>query len=84
MTGAGETSIKRFTVYRRADISATHDENQRNHPDLPQFEGIVFTDGTCVIRWLTFKRSTSIFNTIDDMITIHGHPEYDTELVFHD
>jgi len=84
MRVSGDTQVKRFTVYRRGDISATHDENQRNAPDVPQFEGVVFTDGSCVIRWLTAKRSTAVWNSLDDMLAIHGHPEYDTELVFHD
>lgn len=65
--------MKLFTVYRRGDLSASHDENQRNAPDEPQFQGVVFDDDTCVIRWLTAKGSTSVFKTFEDMWAIHGH-----------
>lgn len=71
-------------MYRRGDLSATHDANQANPPDMPQFEGVVFTDGTCAVRWLTAMRSTSVWATFNDMWAIHGHPEYQSELVWHD
>lgn len=79
------TDIRRFTAYRR-NISerGTHTEAQRNPDDQPQFEGVVFTDGTCVLRWRTAMRSTSVFVSLQEMLQIHGHPEYGTELVFHD
>jgi hypothetical protein len=67
-------------MYRTKDISATHDVNQVNPPDQPQFEGIVFTDGTCVIRWLTGKQSTAVWASLEDMLAIHGHPEYGSVL----
>jgi len=67
-------------MYRKADLSKTHNENQVNPPDEPQFEGCVFEDGITVIRWLTGKRSTAIWNNFDDMMEIHGHPEYDSVL----
>lgn len=76
--------MKRFVMYRKADISKTHDTNQANPPNEPQFEGIVFTDGTVAIRWCTAKRSTSVWNSLDDALAIHGHPEYDSELVWLD
>lgn len=78
-----ETKMNRFTVYRPVIPEDTHDEFQANDPDEPQFEGIVFSDGTCVIRWLTVI-STSVFESFDAMLIIHGHPEYDTRVVFHD
>ena len=76
--------IKRFVMYRRGDISDTHDENQMNLPNEPQFEGVVFTDGTCVIRWLTKMASTSIWKNFETMMAIHGHPEYESELIWID
>jgi hypothetical protein len=77
-------NFARFTVFRKADISATHDANQANPADKPQLEGVQFSDGTVVVRWLTAKHSTSIWDSIDTFLAIHGHPEYDTELVWHD
>lgn len=76
--------MRRFQMYRKGDISATHDANQRNPSDQVQFEGVVFTDGRCAIRWLTAKGSTSTWDTFDDMMSVHGHPEYGSELVWLD
>ena len=76
--------MKTFTMYRR-NISQrdTHNELQRNADDEPQFEGVIFTDGTCAIRWLTARGSTSFWNSFEDMMDIHGHPEYGSEIVWH-
>jgi hypothetical protein len=71
-------------MYRRNVPDATHNENQRNAADQPQFEGVIFSDGRCAIRWLTAKPSTSCWDSLDDMLAIHGHPEYGSELVWHD
>ena len=73
-----------FTMYRRGDLSATHDANQANAADEPQFEGVVFSDGSVAVRWLTARRSTSVWASIEDMLAIHGHPEYESELVWTD
>lgn len=72
--------MRRFQVYRRKDISDSHDENQRVEPDKVQFEGIVFTDGTVAVRWRTAKGSTSLWANYDDLMAVHGHPEYGTEV----
>lgn len=76
--------MQRFTMYRKAVPTDTHDENQRNAPEEPQFEGVVFTDGRVAVRWMTAKRSTSCWDSISDMLAIHGHPEYGSVLVWHD
>jgi hypothetical protein len=76
--------MHRFTMYRRNVPSTTHDENQRNAPDEPQFEGVVFSDGRVAIRWLTAKRSCSFWDSLADMLAIHGHPEYGSEMTWHD
>jgi hypothetical protein len=76
--------MKTFTVYRRLDISATHSADQANPPDQPQFEGVVFSDGTVAIKWLTAVRSCAVFQSLTDLQKIHGHPEYGSEWVWHD
>jgi len=77
--------IRRFTCYR-ANISQrdTHNEWQKNPDDEPQFEGVVWSDGTCSIRWRTVCRSTSIWHSLEDMLRVHGHPEYGTYFIWHD
>lgn len=78
-------TIRRFTAYRK-NISqmGTHNHHQMNPDDQPQFEGVIWSDGTVTLRWLTECRSTSIWNSIEECLNIHGHPEYGTEIIWHD
>jgi hypothetical protein len=76
--------MMRFTMYRRNVPDSTHDANQKNAPADPQFEGVLFSDGRVAIRWLTAKRSTSIWDCLADALAIHGHSEYGSELIWHD
>ena len=73
--------MRAFVMYRH-DIPDTHDLNQANGPDDVQFEGVEFTDGTVVVRWRTAVASTSVWENMESLIAIHGHPEYDSELVW--
>jgi hypothetical protein len=36
-------------------------------------EGVVFTDGTAVIRWMSPTPSTIIFGSVDHVTKVHGH-----------
>lgn len=36
-------------------------------------EGVQFTDGTVVIRWITETATTAIFDSIEDLRKVHGH-----------
>ncbi len=74
--------MRLFVMYRRNVPTDTHDENQRNAPDEIQFEGVQFTDGSVAVRWRTAIHSTSIWASMDDLLKIHGHPEYGSELVW--
>lgn len=65
--------MRRFQVFRRGDLSATHNSDQVNAATDVQFSGVVFEDGTCVIRWHTAKRSTSVWATFEDAMGVHGH-----------
>jgi hypothetical protein len=78
--------MRRFVMYRMGDISDTHNNLQVNPSDQPQFEGVVFTDGTCAVRWLTACKSTSVWNSFADLMNVHGHPEarYGSKLVWLD
>lgn len=76
--------MKRFVCYRENVPTDTHDENQRNAPEEPQFEGVEFSDGWVAIRWLTLKRSVSVWESFEDMYDIHGHPEYGTKIIWLD
>ena len=78
--------MKRFTVFR-PDIN--HDDPRfpgraYNPNDAPQYEGVIFHDGSVAIRWMTEHRSTSVWSNLNDMLMIHGHPEYGTVIEWHD
>lgn len=36
-------------------------------------EGVQFSDGTCVLHWLTEHTSTGLYSSIADVQHIHGH-----------
>jgi hypothetical protein len=36
-------------------------------------EGVVFEDGMVVLRWKTPRKSTAIYDSIDDLLAVHGH-----------
>ena len=77
--------IIRFTAYRRdMDSRETHNEQQKNPESEPQYEGVVFSDGTCALRWLTPLKSHSVWDSFMSAMGVHGHPEYGTEIVWHD
>ena len=80
-----DTQILRFTAFRRnLEERGTHSDAQRNPNDMPQYEGVVMTTGRCIIQWLTASKSVGIFDSLQDMLQIHGHPEYGTDIVWHD
>lgn len=76
--------MNRFTAYRPLIADFDHSKAQANPPEEAQYEGIVFSDGTCVLRWLTAVGSTSVWDSFEAAMLIHGHPEYGTRIVWHD
>ena len=36
-------------------------------------EGVRFSDGTAALRWLTERRSTAVYRSMEDLRSIHGH-----------
>lgn len=44
-------------------------------------EGVQFSDGTCVVHWLTRTASVAIYPNIDDLIEVHGH-DGNTEIIW--
>jgi hypothetical protein len=78
-------TIQRFTAYRlNLAERGTHTAEQANADDQPQYEGVIWSDGTVTLRWLTAMSSTSVWAKLSDMLAIHGHPEYGTEIIWHD
>ena len=36
-------------------------------------EGVEFSDGRVAMRWMTATSSTAVYDSMDDIETIHGH-----------
>jgi hypothetical protein len=70
--------MRRFEVYRPNPPAAYLENGHANPPEEVQFEGVVFTDGTVAVRWLTEFRSHSLWDSLTDLEQVHGHPEYGT------
>ena len=76
--------MNRFVAYRTLDISDTHLPHQVNPPDEIQYEGVVFDNGKCVLNWRTAVSSISVWDSFEDAMRVHGHPEYGTKIFFLD
>jgi hypothetical protein len=76
--------MKVFTGWRREPPQEYIDEGITNGPDKPDYEGVVFSDGTVVLNWLTLAHSVAVFPTLDMFMRIHGHPEYGTRIEWHE
>lgn len=46
-------------------------------------EGVQFSDGRCVIHWLTAISSITFYNSIEDVDFIHGH-KGKTKIIFYE
>jgi len=36
-------------------------------------QGVIFDNGKCALTWLTEYRSVSAYDSIDDVVAVHGH-----------
>jgi len=76
--------MRRFECYRPDPPEGYREQGVANAPDQVQFEGVEFSDGTVVLRWMTDFRSHSVWASMADMLKVHGHPEYGTEIRYLD
>jgi hypothetical protein len=76
--------MKRFTAWREQPPEGYREQGAANPPDQAQFEGVVSSDGRVAVFWLTEYRSVSVWNSVEDMLAIHGHPEYGTRIEWPD
>lgn len=58
--------MRTFFINRMVDISGVSGTGR-------VAEGVVFSDGQCIVRWLTATPSTNIYRTVEEMLSIHGH-----------
>lgn len=58
--------MRRFTLRRNVDVSGVSGTGT-------VAEGIEFSDGTVVMRWLSEAASTVVWPDIDTAMKVHGH-----------
>lgn len=78
------SAIRTFTGYRTQPPAEYIEKSITNSGSSADYEGVIFSDGTVVIRWLTAFRSHSVWACWDDFYQVHGHPEYGTTIEFAD
>lgn len=69
-------SMRRFHLERVEDASGVSGEGR-------VAEGVEFSDGVCVINWLTHTSCTGIYRNVKQLELIHGHGGK-TIVVWHD
>lgn len=68
--------MKLFHFYRREDETGVSGTG-------PVVEGVQFSNGWCVLRWISDKSSLGFYQSIQEVEAIHGHGGK-TEIVIHD
>lgn len=73
-----------FTGFRPSPPEEYKEKGITNAGESPDYEGVLFTDGTVVIRWMTTYKSHSVWASWSDFYQVHGHPEYGTRIHYHE
>ena len=76
--------MRTFLGYRPVPPEEYVEKGITNQGETPDYEGVIFTDGTVVLRWRTQFRSHSVWASFQDFYQVHGHPEYGTRIEFED
>lgn len=58
--------MRTFRLFRIEDVSGVSGTGHIA-------EGVVFTDGVCVLNWTTQHKSTAIYQSLETLEAIHGH-----------
>jgi hypothetical protein len=72
--------MRTFRGYRPAPPEEYTAKGITNNGEMPDYEGIMFSDGTLCVRWLTQYRSHSVWESWEAFYHVHGHPEYGTRI----
>lgn len=76
--------MRTFTGYRPNPPEEYADKGITNSGFSPDYQGVIFDDGTVVIRWMTQFKSHSVWTDWNNFYQVHGHPEYGTKIDFDD
>jgi hypothetical protein len=73
---ASGEDFRRFTLLRHKDESGTSGTGI-------VAEGVQFSNGKCCLSWLTNYTSVAVYESLNDVLKIHGHSGY-TEVIWID
>lgn len=76
--------MRRFIGYRPNPPEEYIGKGITNVDGTADYEGVIFSDGTVVLRWCTAFKSHSVWDSYESFYQVHGHPEYGTEIRFLD
>jgi hypothetical protein len=65
----GELSFRRFVLLRHKDESGISGTGI-------VAEGVQFSNGKCALSWLTDVSSVAVYESLKDVLRIHGHSGY--------
>lgn len=63
---APRARTRRFELIRHVDVSGVSGTG-------PVAEGIEFSGGAVALRWTSTKPCTAVWDSIDDLLSVHGH-----------
>lgn len=78
------SAVRTFTGFRPNPPAEYEEKGITNSGYTADYEGIIFSDGTVVLRWLTAFKSHSVWDSFTSFYRVHGHPEYGTVIEFAD
>jgi hypothetical protein len=58
--------MRRFVLYRHTDVSGISGTGV-------VVEGVEFSDGTAAIRWQSETASTTVWDSVANLLKVHGH-----------
>lgn len=64
--GKAVVGLRRFVLVRHEDVSGVSGTGL-------VAEGVRFTDGTVILRWLRQPAATALFASVGDLLAVHGH-----------
>lgn len=72
--------MRLFVGFRPVPPVEYKDAGLTNSGERADYQGVVFDDGTVVLRWLTEHKSHSVWKDYRSFYKVHGHPEYGTRI----
>ena len=66
-------TMKTFHFLRFRDTAGDNGNAKYTEDKEVVAEGVEFSSGVCIMHWLTDIASIAVYDSVDDLIQIHGH-----------